>query len=203
MGKNFLVIIALFIAPLSPSEAAMEATVTLLQPSGDQARCSGVWVSKNTILTAAHCIYPDMRWTSHGSWVHFKPTRIFTTELLKVDVLQDLALCRALKPPTHTHVQLSFLPPTERERVFTIGSPYGIPWQRTDGIVTDPLRRGFPGRPDHPRIWIQAYIDVAPGNSGGGLFNTHGQLLGITSFYYEGSKIVGFVHWRSIYRMLH
>jgi hypothetical protein len=61
------------------------------------------------------------------------------------------------------------------ERVYTVGSPSGLENTLAEGIVSGLRRRGAVDL-------IQSSAAVSPGSSGGGLFDSAGNLVGITSF---------------------
>ena len=60
------------------------------------------------------------------------------------------------------------------ERAISIGNPLGLEHTLTDGLVSS--RRMYEGR-----AWIQMSVPVSPGNSGGPLFDMHGEVIGITT----------------------
>lgn len=70
-------------------------------------------------------------------------------------------------------------------RVFAIGSPLGLANTITEGIVS-----GFRDR-SGVRL-IQTSASISKGSSGGGLFNSDGQLLGITTFKFQGGENLNF-----------
>jgi len=70
------------------------------------------------------------------------------------------------------------------EWVLAIGSPFGFENTATAGIVSA-KSRNLPGESYVP--FIQTDVAVNPGNSGGPLFNAHGEVIGINSQIYSGS----------------
>jgi serine protease Do len=70
------------------------------------------------------------------------------------------------------------------EWVLAIGSPFGFENTATAGIVSA-KSRNLPGDSYVP--FIQTDVAVNPGNSGGPLFNAHGEVIGINSQIYSGS----------------
>ena len=60
------------------------------------------------------------------------------------------------------------------ERAISIGNPLGLEHTLTTGEVS--ARRKFQGR-----AWIQMSTPISPGNSGGPVFNTRGQVIGVTT----------------------
>lgn len=70
-------------------------------------------------------------------------------------------------------------------RVFAIGSPLGLENTITEGIVSGLRdRKGV-------RV-IQTSAAISRGNSGGGLFNSDGRLLGVTTFKLQGGENLNF-----------
>ncbi len=70
------------------------------------------------------------------------------------------------------------------EWVLAIGSPFGLEYTATQGIVSA-LGRNLPSDAYVP--FIQSDVAVNPGNSGGPLFNTQGEVVGINSQIFSGT----------------
>ncbi len=70
------------------------------------------------------------------------------------------------------------------EWVLAIGSPFGFEHTATQGIVSA-LSRSLPDETYVP--FIQTDVAVNPGNSGGPLFNTAGEVIGVNSQIYSRS----------------
>ena len=70
-------------------------------------------------------------------------------------------------------------------RVFAIGSPFGL-----ENTISDGLLSGI--RESNNVKTIQTTAAISSGNSGGGLFDTDGQLLGITTFKLKGGENLNF-----------
>lgn len=75
------------------------------------------------------------------------------------------------------------------QRVYAIGSPRGLELSMSEGIVSS-LRSA--NEQDSPLI--QTTAPVSPGSSGGGLFNSTGALIGITTFGVRDSQNLNFAH---------
>jgi S1-C subfamily serine protease len=58
--------------------------------------------------------------------------------------------------------------------VYTVGAPSGLELTLANGIVSGLRTR------DHRRL-IQTTAPISPGSSGGGLFDAHGNVVGITT----------------------
>lgn len=87
---------------------------------------------------------------------------------------EDLAVLRpdASAGPGVTLSDDSAGPPTTGTNVFAIGSPFGLQNTVTAGVVSA-------YRTDGGKPLIQFDAPVNPGNSGGGLFNLNGQMVGV------------------------
>ena len=70
---------------------------------------------------------------------------------------------------------------TVGERAVSIGNPVGLEHTLTDGLIS--ARRVIEGRK-----MIQMSTPVSPGNSGGPLFNSRGEVIGITTAIYMGGS---------------
>jgi S1-C subfamily serine protease len=74
---------------------------------------------------------------------------------------------------------------TVGERVYAIGAPEGLELSLSDGLVS-----GF--RQVDGRKVIQTTAPISHGSSGGGLFDSKGMLIGITSFFLGDSQNLNF-----------
>lgn len=131
--------------------------------------CAAVWVAPAKLFTAAHCVGEG------GVGVAETPSggRV-TVVVLAVHDRIDLAVLEAVgRLPAHAVAEPG---PTPRyaDRVLVVGHPQGLGWSVAEGLVTG--TRTYDGA-----HWLQASAPVWFGNSGGGLFDTHGRLVGITS----------------------
>lgn len=104
----------------------------------------------------------------------FDGTKADRVELLETNEEDDLALLRieaaALPRPVVLGVSDEVV---VGESVVVIGNPIGLEHTMTDGMVSS--RRVYEGK-----RYIQMSAPVSPGNSGGPVFDEHGDVIGVT-----------------------
>lgn len=135
---------------------------------------SGFIVSPDgVILTNAHVVRDAKEVT-----VKLTDRREFVAKVLGSDPKTDVAVLKidAKNLPTVTLGKAGDL--QVGEWVLAIGSPFGFENSVTAGVVSAKGR----SLPDDSYVpFIQTDVAVNPGNSGGPLFNTHGEVIGINS----------------------
>jgi len=71
------------------------------------------------------------------------------------------------------------------EKVYTVGAPSGLESTLGEGIISGK-------REDRDRKLIQTSAPISPGSSGGGLFDSYGNLIGITTFGVRDAQNLNF-----------
>lgn len=189
--------------PTNMSVETLESeTIALIRLQDDKAKafCSGVWVSETTILTAAHCIADEEDLFAYatkgdvfasGMLAAKKDVTPRGAKLYELDTAHDLALLRALAPvPVHgiARVRLDGIAPGAR--VSTMGHPLGLWWSYSSGDIS--ALRILPGA---NLIYIQTTAPTSPGNSGCGLFDDQGYLVGVAhAGFPKGSNLALYIH---------
>lgn len=74
------------------------------------------------------------------------------------------------------------------EKVIALGSPAGLSFTVTEGIVSAVNREG----PNNLKIYVQTDVPINPGNSGGPLVNTRGKIIGVNNYKIGGFEGLGF-----------
>ncbi|MBS3084410.1 trypsin-like peptidase domain-containing protein [Candidatus Pacearchaeota archaeon] len=74
------------------------------------------------------------------------------------------------------------------EKVLAIGTPEGLSFSATDGIVSAVNRTGF----GTIGSYIQTNAELNPGNSGGPLLNKNGEVIGMNNFKIAEAEGIGF-----------
>lgn len=184
------------VAPTAPISHIVDAsqlnqrTVALVARTIDgdaHAFCSGVWMSAVTIVTAAHCV-DEMKPGEYVDYVVqndvYAPGDLqvratissHRAQIYAIDGAHDLALLSALVPPPHAFAAVSMEAIRPGMPVQAVGMPLGMWWSYSRGDVAAVryLDTGF-----GEVLFVQATTPISPGNSGGGLFDSFGELVGV------------------------
>ncbi|MDR0796052.1 MAG: Do family serine endopeptidase [Tannerella sp.] len=127
--------------------------------------------------------------------VSLNDNRTFTAKVIGADPNTDIALLKIEATDLHT------LPFGDSEMlkigewVLAVGNPFNLKSTVTAGIVSAKGRAVMTGDSDREKIasYIQTDAAVNPGNSGGALVNTKGELIGInTALYSQTGNFAGY-----------
>ena len=154
-----------------PGQQTPRETPTRGQGSGFIISADGI------ILTNAHVVRDAIDVT-----VKLTDRREFSAKVLGSDPRTDIAVLKidAKNLPTVATGNIQDL--RVGEWVLAIGSPFGFENTVTAGVVSAKGR----SLPDDSAVpFIQTDVAVNPGNSGGPLFNTRGQVIGVNSQIYS------------------
>lgn len=155
---------------------------------------SGVMINNDGYaITNAHVIQGETNlevtvWLpqSDGS---LQRTTIEEVQIIAINNHLDLALLR-IKHPEGEPFDFSYLEKAESivvgQPVFAIGNPLGLERSMSQGVVST-KQRSFDGL-----TYIQTDAAVNPGNSGGPLFNTKGEVVGITNMGITAAESLNF-----------
>ena len=139
---------------------------------------SGVLIKADQIMTAAHVI-DDAQVIE----VHFNDGEIIEASVVSSLKDSDVALLKLSK--SHPDPKLAKLADSDKTRigsqVFIIGSPFGISQTLSVGHLSGRMNRGLMAG-GAPIEFLQTDTAINTGNSGGPMFNTDGEVIGIVSF---------------------
>lgn len=172
--------------------------------------CTGVWLEGDRIVTAHHCVQSVANMIAKknlpkeiadeleidvdviGVKIHYiqgnevmgvgdEPSGIHLSKVIVDDSLHDVALIQAVGDaiPPHEVATLADAMPAIGEKIQVVGHVKGLYWTYIEGVVAS-YRTGLPVDRNGP--FLQLSAPVYFGNSGGGVFNTDGELVGIVSF---------------------
>ncbi len=179
---------------LSPKEQAKRVGASVIKVSTPGGLGSGVLLNEDGYaITNAHVIQgeTDLRATV---WIPqedgtLKRTTIEDVIIVAVNNHLDLALLR-LTHPDHEPFDFSVLEKAETievgQTVFAIGNPLGLERSMSQGVIST-KQRSFDGL-----TYIQTDAAINPGNSGGPLFNSQGEVVGITNMGITAAESLNF-----------
>lgn len=111
--------------------------------------------------------------------------RAFDAEVVGTDKDTDLSLLQLTVPKEPSTAPLPFAALGdsdvlhEGDFVMAMGAPWGLNRSVSIGIVSC-TRRYLPGNSEYS-LWLQTDASISPGNSGGPLVNTNGEIIGINT----------------------
>ena len=172
-----------------------ETTVALVADFENVKRpyCAGVWVGKNIILTAAHCVNDGPLLFQFSTQEDFYANASRPAILFALDGTADLALLVTNPSDTIKHpvATLSVRGVESSDDVHIVGHTVGFPWSYAAGKVAA-VRKNFLGPMDNPGSFLQIAAPVWMGNSGGGAFDADGNLIGISSWVSTKAPLIAF-----------
>lgn len=140
---------------------------------------SGVVVAPGTVITNCHVV-------SRGRAIQVKfPSETFNATLQQSDEERDLCRLYAGNISARPVPVSSATAVRVGQKVFAIGSPYGLENTLSEGLVS--ALREVPGG-----TVIQTSAPISPGSSGGGLFDQYGNLVGIMTFQHKYGQNLNF-----------
>lgn len=139
---------------------------------------SGVLIEKNQVLTAAHVV-------DNASVIEILFTdgqRIRASVISSLDA-SDVALLQLESSPRNPHIATLANSDNTKigSEVFIIGAPFGIAQTLSVGHLSGRMNRGLMAG-GTPIEFLQTDTAINTGNSGGPMFNTSGEVIGIVSF---------------------
>jgi len=182
-------------SPLSASQlfAAVNRSLVVVEGHSSSRKMQGSGVVYRNGLASDAPHKPNSSWIISNAHVVRDSENVFVSQsgvryAAKVEYADeelDLAViyvAGAVFPPAPIDVNV---PVQVGQRVYAIGSPVGLENSITEGLVSG-VRKVL------ELSVIQTSAQISPGNSGGGLFDAHGRLVGITTFKAQGTEGVGF-----------
>jgi len=148
---------------------------------------SGFFISEGYVVTNEHVLENENGEISQVIQIVTNDNKFHNAELIGYIKNLDLALIK-----TDIGSSLLELEKSENvgvgEKVLAIGTPEGLSFSATDGIVSAVNRTGF----GTAGSYVQTNAQLNPGNSGGPLINKDGKVIGMNNFKLANSEGIGF-----------
>lgn len=160
---------------------ASKSIVTVLAsgPTG-RALGSGVVIRPHEVVTNCHVVD-----NATSGYVRYQNKR-YPIYLRYADVQRDLCQLNVpgLSAPAVPIVKSAQL--KVGQMVYAIGTPKGLDLTLSNGLISS-LRHTHNGN-----TVIQTSAPISEGSSGGGLFDSEGRLIGVTTYYVDGGQNLNF-----------
>lgn len=146
------------------------------------------------VITNAHVVQGEQNITLtvfHKTLSGFEKKVFEKVEILAVNAYWDLALLR-IRAEDVEGFDLVPIPFADYSRirvgepVFAVGNPLGLERSVSEGIVSTK------NRAESGMLYVQTTAAINPGNSGGPLFNSRGEMIGVTTWGYLFSEGLNF-----------
>jgi len=173
--------------------------------------CTGVWISQDEIVTAGHCVEREEGGDPVGEKTYYvvnkevkevmdDPAAIHKAKVVAFDADHDLALIKADVGglPEHEAAGFASEMPALGEHVYSVGHPKGMYYTHAEGTVS--AYRGEESSGIGKVVQVNATIWF--GNSGGGVFDSSGNLVGICSRLTRVPFMNYYVHLDSVKSMV-
>ena len=102
----------------------------------------------------------------------------------------DIAVirCQALSLAKGMGIFFAAQPTPQGETVFAVGNPMALYWSYTEGVISARRRQTMDG---HEMSVYQTQTPINQGNSGGGLYNMRGELIGVNTWTQDKAHAEG------------
>ena len=138
---------------------------------GNESIGSGFFISEDRIVTNYHVIEGAVSITIEDYEGIQYPVKYL------YDYEKDFDLAILGVEADHAAIAVSYAPPKIGDRIYTIGSPYGLTGTFSTGIVAKAYRQ----LDDDGIIYTQITASISRGNSGGPLINRYGEVIGVNT----------------------
>ncbi len=159
-------------APILPG--GFTKNITTLQAAvatilADDRTGSGFFINAQGYLITNHHVVGEARFVK----VRLANGQTLVGEVLKTDSFRDVALIKT-DAVTMESLAITRIRPNVGDDVFAIGSPLGVAFE---GSVTRGIVSGY--RTISSQRFVQSDASIAPGSSGGPLFDSQGAVIGV------------------------
>ena len=161
-------------------------SVVEVQSGGRGSGAGVIWTGEGLVLTNDHVVAGGRRRRGGGTRVVLHDGRVLDAEVVKRSRTLDLALLRLRGEtgglPAATVGDSGAL--RVGELVYAIGHPWGNPGTVTAGVISGLGVPGGRSRRGSSTRYVRSDVALAPGNSGGPLLNSGGEVVGINAMIF-------------------
>lgn len=192
------------------------STVTLVIKDGNGNYipfCGAVWINRNHLVTAKHCVENDYDEVEIGSMFKFQIYKEFdnhypfsrndkayiATVIAQGADNEDVALLRSLDSVEHNIATITKHSPKAGQTIHHVGHPRALQFTYMKCVVAEDRVYRYAG---YERHVLHVVGSIWFGSSGGGGFNDQGSLVGIVSFLNKAPGQSFFVHIKVIRSLL-
>jgi S1-C subfamily serine protease len=112
----------------------------------------------------------------------------YGVSLVGYDIQNDIAVLKISSNDTFSYFSFGDSDSLKAgQKVVALGNPAGLSFTATEGIISSPARLASDGF-----YYIQTDVTLNPGNSGGPIINSRGEIIGIADFKVSGYEGLGF-----------
>lgn len=160
---------------------ASKSIVTVLAsgPAG-RALGSGVVIQAHEVVTNCHVVD-----NATSGFVRYH-NKTYPVYLRYADVQRDLCQLNVPGLPAPAVAMIKSVQLKVGQTVYAIGTPKGLDLTLSNGLISS-LRHTHNGN-----TVIQTSAPISEGSSGGGLFDSEGRLIGVTTYYVDGGQNLNF-----------
>ena len=147
---------------------------------------SGFIISEDGYIVTNYHVLEGQRASSLRVITYDK--EVFAADFIGADEVRDLALIK-IEASDLDRFELADSDNLQvGQRVIAIGNPLGLSFTVTEGIISAVDRTG----PSGLNEYVQTDVSLNPGNSGGPLIDTTGEVVGINNFKIGNAESLGF-----------
>lgn len=181
--------------PLDPRDIyrkAAQSVVVVVGVNVERSKVSqgsGVVIAQDMVATNCHVL------ESVEAVVVMYRDKPYRAISVSGDRALDYCIIRTIGLPARPVETASISTITPGQRVYSVGSPRGLELTIAEGLIS-----GLRKKDGVPLPLIQTSAAISPGSSGGGLFDEHGRVIGITTFLLRDAQNINFALPVELYR---
>lgn len=155
--------------------------IEVTSADGDSLGSGFVVDQQGTIVTNCHVLAGALSAVAHFP----NGRRCVVTGTKIIDQSRDIVIAQ-ISDSTAPAIGIASSLPRKGEQVTALGAPHGLAFTATRGIISA-IRPGTEVGSEHQGTWIQVDAALSPGNSGGPLINSRGEVVGMSTLASQGS----------------